>query len=275
MEGAAARSSFIMRRLISSLLITLALWQPVRAEILAGLMQRLAFDEGSGGTLTNNGSQGGTWTVINSPTWTTPKVGRYSYTMTGSGFKAYSAAGLGPEFAAQITVAVWVKNNSPGGYSFFVSKRNDNDGFRIEVSVGGPGIGTSTTDDLVWSVSNGETAFRFTQDHVLADGQWHHFVGVFNAGVTQIYTDGALNTTTGTVGTFPSVGPSLTAEQWCIGARKDYSLPWTGSVDELRIYNVAFTAGQVLEVYNFERGWFRSRVVNGGFIRPTKSVGNQ
>jgi hypothetical protein len=80
------------------------------------------------------------------------------------------------------------------------------------------------------------------------NGLWHHVVVVREGASTfRLYMDGLLlaSDTSHTVGT-------TTVNRATVGAlgRNTYSNFYNGSVDDLRVYNTAFTAADVLNWYN-------------------------
>lgn len=79
----------------------------------------------------------------------------------------------------------------------------------------------------------------------VADGRWHHLAGVCDNNVWRIYVDGVLENST----TYNYPLANLTnAEPLTLG---DYQIqgsrPYTGEIDEVRIWNVARTGAQLQE----------------------------
>ena len=78
------------------------------------------------------------------------------------------------------------------------------------------------------------------------DGNWHHLACTLKGTVMSIYTDGAFkNSTTDTTTTEAGNSDPLT-----IGNRGGGGFAWTGSIDEVALYDYALSGGQVLAHYN-------------------------
>lgn len=116
-----------------------------------------------------------------------------------------------------------------------------------------------------WRVSCHVNGVAANDDTAVADdNKWHHFLAtwVSSGGVVKLYRDGALiHTATGIAS-----GASLVAagslvfgqDQDAIGGGFDATQAWKGELDEVRLYNRAFTDAEALEhfagVYRDETG---------------------
>lgn len=80
---------------------------------------------------------------------------------------------------------------------------------------------------------------------VVADTQWHHIVGMYQSGVMKVYVDGTLKASN------PKVLNTIFTYLF-IGNRPDEPNDsyFTGSVDEVRIYNRAISDAEVTAIYN-------------------------
>ena len=100
----------------------------------------------------------------------------------------------------------------------------------------------------------------------LNDGVWHHLVGTFDKGQLHLYVDGVLQA----FAKFEA-GPHFPDESVYIG--KEFRLPttgndyryYTGSLDDVRIYNRALPAEQVKTLYDLEKPT--------GLEKPARKVG--
>jgi len=82
---------------------------------------------------------------------------------------------------------------------------------------------------------------------IVADGNWHHLVGVRNGSSALIYVDGVQDGT----GTNASTGDTNISTSTRIAARNAASPPYyVGLIDDARIYNRALTATEVALLYN-------------------------
>ncbi len=92
-----------------------------------------------------------------------------------------------------------------------------------------------------------------TSNGVVNDGKWHHLVDTRSGVVTKIYIDGALdiaNTSAGTTNIAANSAPVYFGENVLGGA---CDKPFSGALDDVRIYNRALTAGEVLQLYGAGR----------------------
>lgn len=80
-----------------------------------------------------------------------------------------------------------------------------------------------------------------------ADGQWHHFVGVFDAltGRVSTYVDGQFVATSSQ--TIPAINPSNSPI--LIGARYPSPAPFIGDIDEVSILSEALSAAEVADLH--------------------------
>jgi hypothetical protein len=249
----------------------------------SALIFGLSFDEGSGTQLTTSGSNAWTATLAAGPsqlfgtntglpTFVTGKVGTAMHFGAGSHLEInnYTASAL---LVPQLSIAVWVKTDSVRANNYIISYNDwytwkfqtQNDGkpfFTVNTTLGG----TDADNQMVNSVPN---------------NTWTHLVVTLDltAGTETFYING-VSTMVWTNVTKPNLGGtmvpytpvSVSQLPLLIGAGFTYaeanavwpaSWGWntipnwayfTGSMDELKVYNVCLTAGQVSQLYNTENG---------------------
>ncbi len=142
--------------------------------------------------------------------------------------------------SSNMTTSVWIKvatlNTNTGQYSGIVSKWNSNalGGYIMRLS------GDKIQNDNV----NGSA---------IALNTWYHIVNTISSSkVPRIYINGVLNATGAALQNFNGNSDNVN-----IGV--DYytmegmTRSFTGSIDEVRIYNKELTATEVLNLYNFEK----------------------
>lgn len=171
-----------------------------------------------------------------------------------NGTTQYATGGdvLGFEYNQAFSVSCWVKTTVDSGYA--ISKRGSPTAYRgwgLAVWGGGGGsLGfwlTSTTISAEIDVYTTAAGFN--------DDAWHHVVVTWNGaspalatGVT-IYVDGvsqALVVRYDTLGTNTIVDSTSLN----VGGRSDGSALFTGSIDEVAVYNAELTADEVQWIYN-------------------------
>ena len=127
------------------------------------------------------------------------------------------------------TVSFWTKNNSPNVDNYFTP---------------------FSWGYYTWFVNIGSVLY-FTVDGTGLDGayapcindtEWHYIVGVNASNVQTLYCDG-VSVATG--------GATLAAntDVFTIGSQVDTTWPYNGLIDEVRVYNRALTASEVLQLY--------------------------
>jgi hypothetical protein len=90
-----------------------------------------------------------------------------------------------------------------------------------------------------YAVENGRT---------VADGSWHHLVGVRENGVARIYLDGVLQDKT------TSVLPTFNQTSRLVVGWDGFSPKAKAAIDELRIYNRGLSTAEVAQLYTSESG---------------------
>ena len=151
------------------------------------------------------------------------------------------------------SVSLWARADNGGGQWQKLFQRN----------VGGDVFWQSETDGegrTTWNIRSGGNAEIRSTNIFKNDTDWHHLVYLRDTvnGELRAYIDGVESTdpTGGTHGTEPEVGSPAGTGALGIGAENNGVKPFPGDIDDFRIYNVALTDEQVLEIYNAGRGDF-------------------
>jgi hypothetical protein len=91
-----------------------------------------------------------------------------------------------------------------------------------------------------------------------SDGPWHHYVFVYNAqDYRKIFIDGSLveqdnQPGSGHLFNFKTYGVSIGKERYTPTDPGDLSNTYTGSVDDVRIWNAALSGSEVLNLYHHD-----------------------
>jgi hypothetical protein len=100
----------------------------------------------------------------------------------------------------------------------------------------------------IWPQNGGGNSVAAYCNTVLPTGTWHHVVGVADGTNTYCYLDGVLSgvspTYTGAIAGSPYykwIGAAYSGED---------SRSWHGLIDDVRIYNRALSAAEILQAYN-------------------------
>ncbi len=205
-----------------------------------GLVAHWDFNEGTGTTVSDSSGNGNDGT-INGASWTTGKVGS---ALSFDGVDDYVEIADSDSFdiSTQNTFEVWVNLNSNQGgviLSKWVNAYEDKtlhiaDNLAIHYALF-RGWGTEGIENV--AISN----------TMLTSGAWFHIVGTYNGEYQKIYINGMLDSS-----------KSVTGEVWdsdgtfYIGRafRAENLPPFNGLIDQVRIYNRALSASEILANYN-------------------------
>jgi len=192
-----------------------------------------AYDRSPGGT--NTGTISGA----------TPMIGKIGQALSFSGYNYVGipdSAALSPE-SGNFTVSAWVKTNVlDSGQHWIWHNYGSNTNNLVNLTL-------DTSNKFITTFRDGSgNAAVATASPVLSTGQWYHVAGVRNGTTVKIYLNGAeqgtnTNSSLGTISVSDGTIPY-------IGVYADHgTFYWNGSIDEVRIYNRALSAGEVMSLY--------------------------
>jgi len=205
---------------------------------------------GAGATSTDSSGGGNNGTLVNSPSWVSGKVGG---ALSFNGTNQYASLGditpLQFERTNSFSGSFWIKISSFQQSSIF-SKMNSANGYDLGLLES-----NGTVMDVFLSNTWTTNAFRAraTFASPVADNNWHYIVTTYNGSSqntgVKIYIDGNLatmsyvqeNSLSGSI-----LQPGVYAS---IGSRSDGQL-FKGQIDEVRIYNRALSAAEIMALYN-------------------------
>jgi len=180
------------------------------------------------------GSNNGTWS--GTPSYTTGEV-LEAFTFSSNHVEIADSASL-DQFTNSLTIELWVKGVwNINDWDGMVGKGNN--GYEVRVNSGSGGIGF---------VVNGTTAVAIGGTRNVNDGNWHHVACVYDSTNMSIYTDGTLDTQvayTGTINCDPGGVFMLGLDPYSPGSLRQF----TGSLDEVAIYNRALSPLEILSIY--------------------------
>ena len=140
------------------------------------------------------------------------------------------------------SISAWFKIGVGSGGGSLISKYSSSLGLQILFKVQSSNIEVLSTN----------LNYRSSGTVTWADGNWHHVVMSYDSSRTfkeriQVYIDGSKVNNAGFNG--PLTLPTSTADFY-IGARSDVSFgKFTGSIDELALFNTALTQSDVTAIY--------------------------
>ncbi len=231
--GALSRLSAFFNHLFALSIAALALtWMTVQATAqTAGLVAAYGFNEGSGATVTDTSGNGNNGT-ISGATWTTSGKDGNALVFNGANALVTINNSTTLQLSAAMTLEAWV---NPGvvsnAWRDVIYKGNDN--YFLEGGSGNGSVpvvgGTFGGSDVVL---NGTGA--------LPANTWTYLAATYDGTTTRLYVNGvqvASQAQTGAIAT--STNPLQ------IGGDSLYGQFFQGTIDEVRIYNVALTAAQI------------------------------
>ncbi len=219
-----------------------------------GLVAYWRFDETAGSIVANTVGPALEGTLVNDPAWVPSSAAVALEPVAGYGLKLdgvddYVAVAHAPDLDSfPLTVSAWVRTsrNSPivdGIVSkYFESSLNGYSLFLYNGRVRGWYFRDSV--NRIWDGSLG------LDGGFIADGNWHHVALVIDNAGGRIVTDGVAGPTLAWTGTR---GATTTTEPLQIGRYWTYANGLAGSIDEVTIWNRAFTAAELQASRNLLR----------------------
>lgn len=151
---------------------------------------------------------------------------------------------------AGVTVSVWINPSNIEGTGVQAIVGNlQNGGYNIVINSSGA---VNCPSDVKFNVYvNGAQRQTCVPETILTDGTWAHIVGTFDGTNVKLYVNDILRDTNNYPGsiTYTSLTTPL-----CVGldpgASSCSGSPFQGSINDIRIYNRALSAGEVQALYN-------------------------
>jgi hypothetical protein len=228
-----------------------ATWRAMGGNIpITGLVGWWNFDEGSGMVANDSTGNGNTGTLVNSPTWTTS--GKINDALTFNGTTSYVDSSNFADNLSNFTVAAWFKTSTtPTGQFGAIASKLGSGGWGSGTGwgLGIEGASTGAPSTLTTIIQTNGSNWRSTHTTAsLTDGNWHHAVMVVTGGNTvTLYLDGTIpGTALNNAGTMSGYSNNSNVR---IGT--DYNSEFfTGTIDDVRVYNRALSASEVWRLYN-------------------------
>jgi hypothetical protein len=207
-------------------------------------------DEGSGSTAYDSSGNGNNSTSLSgSPTWTSGKYGKtinFDGTDDAVNINESTTTDFG-KAGQSYTVMAWVKNNTSSTVTQpILSKNASSDApgafqLRNDWNTNKPQFYITNSNWSLDSNVSGTTTIR--------DGKWHHVAGIRNEDTNQvyIYVDGRLEGTA----TDNLADTDISSDKpVIIGGESNGGTYWPGGIDDVKLYNYARTAKQIVEDMN-------------------------
>jgi hypothetical protein len=230
-----------------SLVFSLALFsEKAHADITTGLVGHWTLDEGTSTTANDTSGNNNTGTLINNPSWVTGHVGNGALNFDGS--TKYVEATNSPSLSIsgnQLTVSAWVfqpNNISTSTHYAIIAKLSDPINYISPYFSYALYFLNGSYATFFVTVGGSEQTLTGPS---LSVNAWHHIVGVYDGSHILLYTDGVLQGTQAQTGNI-----SAFSTPFRIGTNTDFSRNYSGSIDEVRIYNRALSSSDVTQLYD-------------------------
>jgi hypothetical protein len=214
------------------------LWNP------SGLVGYWPLTEGTGTTaydLSGNGNNG--TATGTAPYYAAGKVGPYAGNFNGSNNYINVGNPTSLQFSGNLSEVMWVFKPSTSSGGFLSKTDMINGGAYLGYGFSGGGFifGADNQSNNPASTAQGSDA-----------NQWHFLAGVLNSGVRSLYLDGIFVASSSNGTSNWPVGANLFIGSGHSNATTTGSLS-NALINDVRIYNRALSAAEVMALYNAER----------------------
>ncbi len=216
----------------------------------------VAYDIGSGGnngtiTIGSGGTQDEAGTCSSGDTshaWNNGTVGKVNYSLDFDGNDDYVSIGdidtLEVPYEGKLTIAAWVNRDTFNSHDVIYSKTSDITSGAVDRLV----FYISAGDGVVFIIGDGGNTHIHLSNREITQSGWYHVVVVFeNTNESTIYINGVADDSGLGAGFSNAMDNS---DAVVIGAESDGDLPFSGQIDDVRVYNYALTRQQILDVMN-------------------------
>ena len=199
---------------------------------VAGLVAAYGFDEGTGTTVTDLSGNGNNGTVSNTTWATAGKFGK-ALTFNGSSSRVTIPDSASLHLTTGMTLEAWVNPSSVSSAWKDVIYKGGTDNYLLEgttnhSSVPGGGATINGADIITFGTAP------------LATSTWTHLAETYDGSTLSFYVNGVQVATQAVAG---SILTSATPLQ--IGSDSTFGQYFAGTIDEVRVYNVALNQAQI------------------------------
>ncbi|WP_182876268.1 LamG-like jellyroll fold domain-containing protein [Microbispora sp. H10670] len=204
-----------------------------------GLVAAYGMNEGTGTAVADQSGTGNAGTASGTA-WAVGKFGQaLSFNGTSSRVNVNNSASL--QLTNKMTIEAWVKPSSVSGYRTVIMKEASSDAsYALYSSINGgffPGMGMSGPTSYL---QIGGSIASVTGPTALPTNTWSHIASTYDGTVIKTYVNGTVVAQSTVSGNLASSTAPLR-----IGGNSIYGEYFSGLIDEVRVYNVALTQGQV------------------------------
>ena len=215
-----------------------------------GLLSYWSFDEGDGTKATDaSGNENtGTLTNMEASDWVVGKKGEAlefdgsnEYVDMGSAISSISGN-------TSFTMCAWINTNSVSAAQAVVATGNPD----VALNAAALFLNVNGNGSLSLEFAGGNTAA--SANNLISAGQWYHICGTKTAGAinttSTLYIDGQPVS----LSTASSNTPSIATTDASIGQFVASGYYFNGKIDDVRVYNRALSASEIVSLYNVKTG---------------------
>jgi hypothetical protein len=150
------------------------------------------------------------------------------------------------DISTSITLEAWIQPitiSSTKAQDRVLSKDSN---YSLTISTGDTGCDFGTSGDVQWRATIGGIDDRICGGSLTLD-QWHHVAGTYDGATFILYLDGVPVASAARTGAIATNSLDLV-----IGNSPTLGRPFDGGIDDVRIWNIARTAGQIMDNMNVE-----------------------
>jgi len=208
---------------------------------ITGLVGYWSLDEGSGATVFDRSGYGNNGTWEDTPTYSAGVAGAYSGVFSKVPLHFISvpdSAQLNFASTSQFSTSVWIKPSGWFTWHTILSKDiwTSNAGWVLDINDAISDLGK------IRYTRGGEEVLTLSTDYIIPLDIWTNVIVTNNNGSASVYINGSLVATS-------TVSMSDAATNLNIGARDSTLDGFTGSIDEVKIYNKALSVAEVESIY--------------------------
>ncbi|MBI2356476.1 LamG domain-containing protein, partial [Candidatus Dojkabacteria bacterium] len=198
------------------------------------------------------------------PTGTTIAKGISGKARTFNGTSDYIDAGSSSTLKFTLTdnfsISGWVNVVSDSTERVIVGNGWSTSGYHLRMTSG---------NKLRFIIIHDGSNYKYTDSSDVITSGWHYVVATWNGSSTTLYVDGKQTGSQITVGTVTNITSSL---NFYVGNVSGQTAYFKGTIDELRVHNVALTAEEIAESYRMGSNHYINKTITSTNLSSKSSL---
>ena len=206
-------------------------------------------DEGTGTTITDQGSGGNDGTLTNGPTFSTsvpyvlPSItntNSVSFDGTNDYIDLGTSSTLNPTSSLTLSTWIYINGSGTGSLPTIYSSSKTSNGIS-----GGIALAYTSNKIRFYLDTTGSSGWVFAESNsTMSTGQWYHLVGTWDGSTVTLYIDGTAQSTTASASTIGyNTGFPATIGRYSTNY-------FQGLVDEVALFDSALSSSNITAIYN-------------------------